>query len=234
MRRAVLLGLVVVLTASLGVGCVSYGAYKGLQDELERTKSANQGLVDQFNRAVLARKAQGVTGGIDPARYEDLQARFAKLQGELAAERERGMEFDREDIEAIEGASEEQGGIALRDSLLFNSGEAKLKAGQLPVLDQIADLLQRSYKGQMILIEGHTDNDPLKNTKGLYEFNLNLGYQRAYHVFRYLAEKHRIPDSQFRIETYGFTKPVDPSIADTPEGKRMNRRVVFRLGGHKF
>ncbi len=50
----------------------------------------------------------------------------------------------------------------------------------------------------------------------------------------YLAEKHGIPESQFRIETYGFTKPVDPSIVDSAEGKRMNRRVVFRLSGHRI
>ncbi len=239
MRRSVFRGLVVVMTAPLCVGCVSYGAYTGMQDELERTKSANRHLVDQYNRAVLeaklAKEAQGVAGGVDPARYQDLQADFVRLQGELAAERQRTQSFDAEDIKGIPGAVEEPGGgIALGANLLFNSGEAALKATQLPALDQVADLLQRKYRGQTIVVEGHTDNEPLKNTKRLYHFNLNLGYQRAYHVFRYLAEKHGLTESKFRIETYGFTKPVDPTNADTPEGKRMNRRVVFRLAGHKI
>jgi flagellar motor protein MotB len=239
MRRAVFRGLLVVMTAPLCVGCVSYGAYKGMQDELERTKSANRHLVDQYNRAVLeaklATETQGIAGGVDPARYQDLKARFTQIEKELARVRQLNASFDPLDYKEIQGATPaENGGISLGANLLFNSGEAALKATQLPALDQMSDLLQRKYKGQTILIEGHTDNDPLKNTKRLYEFNLNLGYQRAYHVFKYLAEKHGIPESQFRIETYGFTKPVDPSIVDSAEGKRMNRRVVFRLSGHRI
>jgi len=239
MRDFVLRALSLAAFLPLTVGCVSYSAYKGVQAELERTRDANRHLVDQYNRAVLegkrAREGQGMTiAGVDPEAYRDLQARFAALQDQMRGARATDVAIDKADVDAIDGAEYEEGGIRLGEELLFNSGEAKLKSSQLPVLDQIADLLERRYAGQSIIVEGHTDNVPLVKTLGLFQYNVNLGYQRAYHVFQYLQSKHGIPENQFRLESFGFTKPVDPATADSDTGRRTNRRVVIRLSGHRI
>ena len=237
MRQAILRGLCVVTLLPMGVSCVSYGAYSGLQDELERTQAANRHLVDQYNRAVLDGKINkgGTTiDGIDPQTYQDLQARFAELSRNYEQLKNEQVRIDEGEVNKIDGAEYEDGGIRLGAGLLFNSGESKLKSTQLAPLDGVADLLQREHPGEMILVEGHTDTDPLKSTLGTYRFNLNLGYQRAYNVFQYLLKKHGFPESRFRIESYGFTKPLDPSTANTKEGKRKNRRVVIRVAGKQY
>ena len=238
MRRSVLRGLFVVLVAPLCLGCVSYGAYQGVQDELERTKAANRHLVDQYNRAVLdaklAREGQNDTG-VDLSVLAEERAKNAALLEELERERADGAKFDPGDIAAIPDAvPTPSGGFSLSANLLFNSGESALKATQLPVLDQVADMLQTKYRGQSVVLEGHTDSDPLNKTQKLYHYNLNLGYQRAYHVFKYLREKHGLPENQFRLETYGSNAPLDESTAATKAGKAQNRRVVFRLAAKRI
>jgi flagellar motor protein MotB len=235
MRKHLLPGLVVVCSVQFLTGCVSYSAYRNLQTELDKAKDSNRQLVDQYNQALLQLKAaREGRGGGDPAALQAAQARVAALERQLEEERRRGARIPKTEIDKIPGAEEEEGGIRLGESLLFNPGVADLKSSQLPVLDQVADLLQRDYRGETIIVEGHTDNVPLNKTKKLYEWNLQLGFERAKSVFRYLHEKHGIPEKQFRIETYGFSMPLDPSSQDTDEGRRRNRRVVIRLGGKQL
>lgn len=238
MRRAVLRGLLVALLAPMSVGCVSYGAYRGLEDELERTKAANRHLVDQYNRAVLEAKLanEGRTvDSTDPDELDRVRAENAALRDQLQREVAGRAKFDNEDIGNVPGSkSTPDGGLSLGASLLFNSGEAALKGKQLPVLDQVAQILMSKYRGQVVILRGHTDSDPLLKTKALYQYNLNLAYQRAYHVFKYMREKHGISESRFRIEAFGASSPVSIENANTKEGKSENRRVVFMLGTSKF
>ena len=78
-------------------------------------------------------------------------------------------------------------------------------------------------------IEGHTDNEPLKSTRQLFEYNIVLGYERASNVFRYLIKKHGLPEKRFQVTSYGMSKPLNPANASTSQGRSENRRVVFRL-----
>jgi len=71
-----------------------------------------------------------------------------------------------------------------------------------------------------VLIEGHTDNIPLKGGK---ENNWLLSAHRAYAVFRVFVENFGLSPERFMIAGYGPYKPVREN--STPEGRARNRRV---------
>ena len=100
-------------------------------------------------------------------------------------------------------------------------------------LDQVVSLLRTEYPGEMVIIEGHTDNQPLDRTKKLYEQNMNLGYARARAVFKYFLD-HGLSEDRMILSAFSFNKPLDLATASTDEGRRANRRVVIRRGGTKI
>lgn len=109
--------------------------------------------------------------------------------------------------------------LQLKDNILFESGQADLKANSNEILDKINTII--SNIPNSIDIEGHTDNVPIHNDK--YKDNWDLSSMRATNVLRYFTEvKHQDP-KRFRAAGYGEYKPkVDNS---TEENRAQNRRV---------
>ncbi|MFP6737691.1 MAG: hypothetical protein VCD34_03005, partial [Planctomycetota bacterium] len=182
MRKLVVRGLAVVCALSLLSGCVSYGEYSKLKGELELSQQANRQLIDQYNRLLVKTNRQAADGTISEADHKAALAQLEDLRAQL--QKQQGASFTSEDVP--EGAKIEEGGISLGSNLLFNSGMASLKkTAHFPALDSIAGSLKGKYSGYNIIIEGHTDNEPLNKTKKLYEYNLKLGFERATNVFKY-------------------------------------------------
>jgi chemotaxis protein MotB len=226
-------GVVGVLVVPLLCGCVSYEEYRGIQDELSRSKRNNNDLITQYQKDLLYRQK---TRKEFSSRDGELQTEMEELKNQLLVmeskkeelEKVDGRDFEKEDLPA--GAKIESGGISLGSNLLFRSGQARLKTHQFPSLDQVARLLKGKYSSYEVLIEGHTDNEPLKSTRQLFGgYNIVLGYERASNVFRYLSKKHGIPENRFQVMSYGLSRPLNPAIASTSQGRSENRRVVFRL-----
>jgi len=221
-------GLVLALVCPFLVGCVSYQQYRKTAEELERAKEVNRDLIAKYNRDINGRTPTTTTfQGVSPAKYAALESDYAKVRKELdAAKNKLQAGFTREEAEGVIGSRFEEGGIALTTGLLFNAGESQLK--ELSALDSLAGvLLSANHAGSRFLIEVHTDNQPLVKVKKLYEYNINLGYKRAYSVFKYLTEKRGIPEERFRIVSYGMTKPLNPAV-NSESGRAENRRVVIR------
>ena len=180
-------------------------SYEKLKVQLYQAERANEQLIDQYNRLQQNRNAQ--------------RSVVAISQGDIAG---------------IDGAEVEDGGLSLGAEFLFNSGDSKLKSEEVPVLDEVAKMLKTKYCGQKIIVEGHTDNDPGKETNKDRQYNLKLGFDRASNVFKYLNLKHGIPQDRVAILSYGMSKPLNPETGHTPEGRKKNRRVVFRLSAHHY
>lgn len=126
--------------------------------------------------------------------------------------------------DTIDVAENEKGVVLqLKDNVLFESGQADLKAGSNEILDKINTLI--STIPDSIVIEGHTDNVPIHNEK--YKDNWDLSSMRATNVLRYFTEvKHQDPQ-RFRAAGYGEYKPkVDNS---TEENRAQNRRVNISI-----
>jgi chemotaxis protein MotB len=207
-------------------GCVPYATYEQTKKELAKAVDANNDLVKKYNQLMAKYMAKEKEGISDPA----MAAELARLRQELAKS-QMHPDFSKEDFDRLgAGVRNEEGGLQLGEALLFNEGEAKLKPEAFRTLDEIVDLLKGKYAGEMVIVEGHTDNQPLEKTKTLYQWNMKLGSERANAVFKYFLD-HGIPESRLVVTSFSYNKPLDPATADSKEGRRQNRRVVIRRGG---
>ncbi|MBI5723865.1 MAG: OmpA family protein [Planctomycetes bacterium] len=153
------------------------------------------------------------------AERDGLQAENTSLKAQLANKPPEGPKPLGPD-EGTTGWSPHAAGVqrSLEGDVLFSSGQAALTAAGKKELDKIAADLKGKFAGKTVLIYGHTDNDPIKRTKNLWQDNLDLSANRAMAVSRYLIGQGVAAD---RIETIGMGEhhPLDKA------NKSKNRRV---------
>lgn len=108
--------------------------------------------------------------------------------------------------------------MEIQNKVLFRSSEAELSDSGKEVLAGIIPILWDA-KG-MIIIEGHTDNRPIRTAR--FPTNWELSAARANSVLHFLTSQELDPS---RLHTAGFadTKPIADN--NTPEGREKNRRV---------
>lgn len=114
--------------------------------------------------------------------------------------------------------------ITLNGALLFDSGKAIISEDAYPVLDQVGIILER-YAESSILIEGHTDNVPMKSA--LYASNNELSDARALAVFYYLIDNTNLDPATITHAGRGEYVPVADN--STAEGRALNRRVEIKI-----
>ena len=113
--------------------------------------------------------------------------------------------------------------ITLDNTVSFDSGSAQLKSSANGDLRKIADLLNSTYAGYRIFVEGHTDDQPLRRTKGTWRDNRHLSVERADAVARWLISKGGVPERSLAVTGYG---PFRPSMQGSSDSARArNRRV---------
>lgn len=113
--------------------------------------------------------------------------------------------------------------MSLAASSFFEPGSYKLKLSSLKIIDEIMKTLESS--NNRIIIEGHTDNIPIKTS--LVESNWELSSLRATSVVRYLIKYHQIDPQKVTAAAYADTKPIAPN--DTEENRSKNRRIDFLI-----
>ena len=101
----------------------------------------------------------------------------------------------------------------------FSSGSAELSSQFKPVLKIIRQQL-RDIEGR-IIVEGHTDSDPIATSR--FRSNWALSSARAVAVAHGLFEDPEIDQERFTITGYADTKPLVSNT--TAAGKARNRRV---------
>lgn len=106
-------------------------------------------------------------------------------------------------------------------AVLFASGRADLDENAKKVLDDLSELISTLPSTNLIIIEGHTDNVPIRTKE--YANNMELSIARAISVMRYFTEVKNLPPERFAIAGYGEHKPVVNN--DTEENRAKNRRI---------
>jgi len=109
--------------------------------------------------------------------------------------------------------------LSLREVGFFNSGRAEVLPTALPKLGRIAKVL--NTHGFEIRVEGHTDDVPIHNQE--FQSNWELSTARATRVVALLVETYDLDPLKIAAAGYGPYRPVASN--DTPQGRRMNRRV---------
>lgn len=123
-------------------------------------------------------------------------------------------------VEVLDSFNE--GRVRLLDDNLFASGRAELDPSLLPLLQQVAEAMNR-FRGD-ILITGHSDNVPMRSSR--FASNLALSRARADSVAE--AMRAIIDDAQrLSAEGRGSLEPIADNA--TPEGRARNRRVEITL-----
>lgn len=119
-------------------------------------------------------------------------------------------------------SSERKVKLVLTEGILFASGRADLKEPAKQVLAPIAAELKKLPND--IIIEGHTDNVPIKS--GKYSSNWELSMARAYSVLEYFSQQG-IPARHLAGLGYGENRPIGDNAS--VEGRARNRRIEISL-----
>ncbi len=114
--------------------------------------------------------------------------------------------------------------LEIKSRVLFESGEARLARAAVPIIGEIADILQSA--GNPIQVEGFTDNNPINTPR--FPSNWELSAARAASVV-HLLDRYGIQPDRMSAIGYGEYKPVADN--DTEEGRQKNRRVVLVVLG---
>ena len=150
--------------------------------------------------------------------YEDM----SEVSGSKSQTYEDIKEFvQKNDLNSTVTITEDERGVILqlKDSILFETGKADLKPQSVEILDKINVLI--STLPNSIIIEGHTDNIPIKTYQ--FESNWELSTMRATKVLRYFTEGKGQNPARFGATGYGETKPLVQNTSD--ENRAQNRRV---------
>jgi chemotaxis protein MotB len=160
---------------------------------------------------------------------KQLQAALDSMAASLSEQSQFGLLQRRLDAYAkshglsaqVQTAIERRGLVVrvLTDKLLFDSGNATLKPQGLPLLSDVAQLLNVD-KNHPIIVEGHTDTVPISTAA--FPSNWELSTSRATNVVRYLISQ-RVSRARLAAAGYADLDPV-ASNATVP-GRALNRRV---------
>ncbi|OGR75406.1 MAG: hypothetical protein A2X32_12870 [Elusimicrobia bacterium GWC2_64_44] len=109
--------------------------------------------------------------------------------------------------------------INIAAPVLFGSGKADLGRTSSEVIGPVAAVLNKLPND--IIVEGHTDNVPIKS--GDFATNWELSAARANAVVNLLAARYAVPQERMIAAAYGEHRPVASN--DTPRGRAQNRRI---------
>ncbi|HEX5002371.1 MAG TPA: OmpA family protein [Bacteroidia bacterium] len=114
--------------------------------------------------------------------------------------------------------------VSLEEQLLFASGSTVVDPRGEQALKQLAEVLDKNPDVN-ILIEGHTDNVPIKG--GNIKDNWDLSVLRSTSVVRILMKYGKIDPSRLMPAGRGEYMPVD--TGNTAEARKKNRRIEIIL-----
>jgi outer membrane protein OmpA-like peptidoglycan-associated protein len=190
-------------------------------NHLAESKGKRSDIEYEANNAVIS--AQIANERILTAQAnEEVAAGTAQRQAVLLQARERESEASALRTDSLEAQladlkvqKTERGLMLVLGDVLFDTGQATLKAGAYGTLDRLAAAL-REKPERKVLIEGHTDN------VGSDESNQGLSQRRAESVQMGLMQRG-VASSQINALGKGENFPVASN--DSADGRQSNRRV---------
>jgi chemotaxis protein MotB len=109
--------------------------------------------------------------------------------------------------------------IRFLENVLFDSGKDNLKPQAMVIIDKVSVILKETNR--KILVEGHTDNVPIRTSK--FPSNWELSTTRAVNVVKYMIDSNGI--AAVRLSAAGYADQHPISENSSIEGRKNNRRV---------
>ncbi|HET8886777.1 MAG TPA: OmpA family protein [Salinimicrobium sp.] len=110
--------------------------------------------------------------------------------------------------------------VSISDKLLFKSGSYQVNDRAKEVLGKVATVVKNKPNIEF-MVEGHTDNVPIKNAVLLDNWDLSV--KRATSVVRILQNEFGVPPERMTAAGRSYYIPVASN--DTAEGRAENRRT---------
>ena len=114
--------------------------------------------------------------------------------------------------------------VSMSDKLLFKSGSSAVEEKGKQALKLLGEVLDKNLDID-ILVEGHTDNVPIKTS--LYKDNWDLSVARATSIVRILTTDYKIAPTRMTASGKGEYFPKSDNV--TAEGRARNRRTEIIL-----
>ena len=114
--------------------------------------------------------------------------------------------------------------VSMSDKLLFKSGSAAVEEKGIEAIKVLADVLNKNPDID-ILVEGHTDNLPIKTP--IYKDNWDLSAARSISIVRILTNEYKIIPTRLTASGRGEFSPKATNA--TAEGRASNRRTEIIL-----
>lgn len=216
-----------------GMSSIDEGKYKQMAQSLRDALMGNQGstIFDQ-----VATPEEELTG--DPVEQDPAIEGETNEDDEAIMEEFWASEMAEGTLEALNEYFKEEGlssevnvelveeGLLLdiKETVLFDMGEATIKSESLKTLNKLGKFLKKVE--QEIRVVGHTDNIPIKTEK--YPSNWELAAARSCAIVRYYTSQSFSPQ-QFMCLSQGESDPIASN--ETAAGRAQNRRVNFLIVG---
>jgi outer membrane protein OmpA-like peptidoglycan-associated protein len=200
------------------------GCKSSMHDQNLALHNQNRELQDRNRQLEAERDARPDASALSAkdAEIADLRAKMAEQEKQLRtpAPAQGNVPATDPGIAGIEMSLNQATGemtVTVPGDVLFDSGRATLKESSKSTLNKVVAILKKDYAGKKILVNGHTDSDPITKTKSLWKDNLDLSAERARVVGKYLADQG-VPAKQLGTRGFGETAPRG-------NDKSRNRRV---------
>ena len=199
------------------------GKYRNLIDE-------NLSKTDQFNKAMIAKSDELNT---KEKQLDEREKSLLEMQRIIARQDSitnrlnsilrnalLGFNPDELSVEIKNGKVY----VSMSDKLLFKSGSSAVEDKGKDALKLLSEVLDNNSDIE-ILVEGHTDNVPIKTN--IYKDNWDLSVARATSIVRILTTDYKLAPT--RITASGRGEYFPKAENDTPEGRATNRRTEIIL-----
>lgn len=164
---------------------------------------------------------------------QEREARLKELQDIISRQREASERLLSKLQDVLKGFPEDELSLELKngkvyvslsDKLLFRSGSAAVDKKGKEALEKLARELRKNPDIE-ILVEGHTDDVPIKT--GRFADNWDLSVIRATSIVRLLTESYKIDPKRLTPSGRGEFFPV--ATNETKDGRALNRRTEIIL-----
>lgn len=178
------------------------------------TKGANDNIKETLNQ--LSQKDQYIN------RIRSLASKKDSLNLVVAFQLKKELKdgIDDEDIEI--NVEKTVVYISISDKLLFKSGSYKVNENAMKVLEKVATVINGQPEMD-VMIEGHTDDTPIKADNTDLKDNWDLSARRATAITRIMQDQYKVDPSRLIAAGRSSYVPLAPN--DTPANKAKNRRT---------
>jgi len=192
------------------VSSVNEGKYRVLSDSLSSSFSKTKAVGDLSLMKMPVVKNQQIVVK-ESQKSQDNARTFLKVANAISTSKV---------PQGVKITSTERGlSIQINDNALFSSGNADINPQIKEFLDLIAGLVKDLPN--LIVVEGHTDNQPIKTAE--FPSNWDLSTGRANTLIRYFTEHQHLQSNRFSSTGFAGTRPIESNA--TVEGQASNRRV---------